>query len=82
MTLLSTFVDTGIKLKSDKSRLLDQTWTSGVLPYFQNSGKVIQNIKKLKEAIDFHASSEKSWMAVLHNSMMKNILSLYSELSR
>lgn len=80
MTLLGAFVDTDIKFKSDKSKLLDQSWTSGVQPYFLNAGKAFQNIKKLKEAIDFHATQEKSWGAVLPKAMMKNILGLYNEL--
>ena len=41
MTLLAAFVDPSISLTNDKSALFDKSWTSTVLPYFQNNGRVI-----------------------------------------
>jgi hypothetical protein len=55
MTFFAAFVDKSIKLTNDKSHLMDRSWTTGVAPYFQNCGRVIQNIKKLKDALDFYA---------------------------
>ena len=41
MTLIAAFVDPAIRLNNDKSTLFDKSWTTSVLPYFQNCGKVI-----------------------------------------
>jgi hypothetical protein len=62
LSLLAAFVDPSIKLTPDKSQLLERaSWTTGVLPYFQNCGRVVQNLKKLKDALDFHVVSDKNW---------------------
>jgi len=62
MTLFAAFVDKSIKLTNDKSALSDKCWTTGVAPYFQNAGRVVTNLKKLKDALDFHAQEERSWV--------------------
>jgi hypothetical protein len=80
MTLFAAFVDPSIRLTNDKSQLFDKSWTTGVLPYFQNCGRIIQNIKKLKESIDYHASNEKSWNAIFSQVMQRDILRLYDDI--
>ena len=69
MTLFAAFVDKTIKLTNDKSALFDKCWTTGVVPYFKNSGRVVTNLKKLKDALDFHAQEEKSWAVVFTPTM-------------
>ena len=39
MTLFAAFVDPAIRLTNDKASLFDKSWTTGVLPYFQNCGR-------------------------------------------
>lgn len=80
MSLFSAFVDNSIRLTNDKSTLFDKTWTTGVLPYFQNCGKVVQNLKKLKDSIDFHASNEKNWFAVFSPAMQRDVNRFYDEI--
>lgn len=41
MTLFAAFVDSTIRLTNDKASLFEKSWTTGVLPYFQNCGRVI-----------------------------------------
>jgi hypothetical protein len=56
LTLFATFTDPTLKLTPDKSALLDRSWTTGVLPYLQNSGRVLMESKRLKEAMDYQAT--------------------------
>lgn len=80
MSIFSAFVDTSIRLTNDKAQLFDKSWTTGVLPYFQNCGKIIQNLKKLKDSLDYHAANEKNWTAVFNPIMQREIFRLYDEL--
>lgn len=79
MTLFAAFVDKSIKLTNDKSALSDRCWTTGVVPYFQNSGRVVTNLKKLKEAVDFHAQEERSWGAVFTPTMQRDVARMFAE---
>jgi hypothetical protein len=81
MTLFAAFVDPAIRLTNDKASLFDKTWTTGVLPYFQNCGRVIQNLKKLKDSLDYHAGNEKNWFAVFSNPMQRELLKMYEEVT-
>lgn len=38
-------------------------------------------MKKLKDAMDFHASNEKSWPLVLSSSMLRDIFRMYDEIT-
>ena len=81
MTLFAAFVDPSIRLTNDKSQLFDKSWTSGVLPYFQNCGRIIQNLKKLKDSLDYHAGNEKSWSAVFSPAMQRDLIKMYEEVT-
>lgn len=81
MTLFAAFIDPSIRLTNDKTQLFDKSWTTGVLPYFQNCGRIIQNLKKLKDSIDFHAGNEKSWSAVFSHVMQKDIMKMWDEVN-
>lgn len=81
MTLFAAFVDPAIRLTNDKASLFDKSWTTGVLPYFQNCGRVIQNLKKLKDSLDYHAGNEKNWFAVFSNPMQRELLKMYEEVN-
>ena len=52
LLLLFTFVDPEIRMSNDRQNLLERGWQKGVVRYFNNCGKVIQNIRHLKEVID------------------------------
>ena len=49
--LLFSSIDTSILLTSDKANLQDRNW-SVVNKYLSNGGKVMQNIRKLKQVMD------------------------------
>jgi hypothetical protein len=38
-------------------------------------------LKKLKDAMDFHASNEKSWSMVLSQVMLRDIFKMYDEIT-
>ena len=81
MTLIAAFVDPAIRLNNDKSSLFDKSWTASVLPYFQNCGKVIQNIKKIKDSLDYHAGNQSNnWNIVLSPAMQRDIFKMYDEI--
>jgi len=51
--LLFSALDSAIRLTHDKSTLVDKSWEPGVTQYFANVGKVMQNLKKLKDILDY-----------------------------
>eukprot|EP00347_Sterkiella_histriomuscorum_P008890 403343355 len=51
--LIFSSLDSSIRLKNDKSTLLDKSWNNSVQKYFNNCGKVIQNLRKIRDAIDY-----------------------------
>jgi len=53
MLMMSSLDSTGIRLNHDKSHLLDKSWTTSIQKYLTNSGKVVQNLRKLKDIIDY-----------------------------
>jgi hypothetical protein len=55
LMLVFSNLDEGIELINDKSTLADKSW-SNTLKYFSNSGKVMQNCRKLKETIDTNSN--------------------------
>jgi hypothetical protein len=37
--------------------LLDNNWTTGIMPHIANCGKFLINLKKLKEVVDYERIS-------------------------
>ncbi|CDW83173.1 UNKNOWN [Stylonychia lemnae] len=46
-------IDTSIKLTNDKSTLVEKSWNNGIQQYFNNCGKIMQNMRKLKSMLDY-----------------------------
>ena len=52
--LLFSPLDQQIRLTNDKSTLSDKSWNNSIQRYFNNTGKVMQQIKKLKDVVDYN----------------------------
>lgn len=65
-------LDNSIKLNNDKSTLLDKSWNGSILKYFNNTGKVIQNFRKIKNAIEAQSYS---------NQIVKEIENYYQKIT-
>lgn len=51
--LIMSSVDNSIRLNHDKTQLLDKSWNTSIAKYYTNSGKVVQNVRKLRDVIDY-----------------------------
>lgn len=53
LMLIMSSVDGSIRLNHDKTQLLDKSWNTSIAKYYTNSGKVVQNVRKLRDVIDY-----------------------------
>ena len=53
MLLLLSEIDTSmIEMTIDRKNLMEKNWNKGVQKYFSNAGRVVQNLRKVKEYVD------------------------------
>ena len=49
--LIFASMDSSIALTNDKSTLQDKSWINSIAKYFNNGGKIMQNLRVMKEFI-------------------------------
>jgi hypothetical protein len=51
--MIFSALDSNIRLKNDKSALHDKSWNTGVVQYFNNCGRAMQHMKKIKDLVEY-----------------------------